>query len=304
MWFALLGTLEQGLVYGLMALGVYITFRILDFPDLTVDGSFPLGAAVAAVGLVSGVNPFATLLLAALAGAAAGAVTGFLHTKLRISGLLSGILTMTALYSVNLRVMGGRPNIPLLRTKTLFDMVVEWGVPKRLVPVLVFLVLCLLGKLILDWFFHSEIGLAMRATGDNEQMIRSLGANTDSMKLLGLVIANTFVGLSGGLVAQYQGFADVNLGIGMIIAGLASVIIGEVFLKPHTVFSATLGAVVGSIVYRLVIFIALRVGLAPTDLKLMTAVLVIIALSGGTLRSLVQKGKERNTVGSVNNAAS
>ncbi len=307
MWFALLGTLEQGLVYGLMALGVYITFRILDFPDLTVDGSFPMGAAVAAMGLVSGVNPFLTLVMATLAGAAAGAITGLLHTKLKISGLLSGILTMTALYSINLRIMGGRPNIPLLRVADLFDIVVGWGISKRMAPVLVFVVFCLLGKLALDWFLHSQLGLAMRATGDNEQMLRSLGGNTDTMKLFGLILANAFVGLSGGLVAQYQGFADANLGIGMIVSGLASVIIGEVLLRPQTVVAATLGAVIGSVIYRLVIFVALRVGLAPTDLKLMTAVLVVFALSGGTLQTLWQRirspKEDKEAVGSVDNAA-
>ena len=214
MGLALLGTLEQGLVYGLMSLGVYITFRILDFPDLTVDGSFPLGAAVAAAGLVGGLHPALALGLAALAGAGAGAVTGVLHTRFRISGLLSGILTMTALYSINLRVMGGRPNVPLLRVVNLFDLVVDWGIDRRWAAVLVFFVFCLIGKLALDWFLHSQVGLAMRATGDNEQMLRSLGGSTDTMKLLGLTLANGFVGLSGGLVAAYQGFADVNLGQG------------------------------------------------------------------------------------------
>ncbi len=303
MWLAVLGTIEQGLVYGLMALGVFITFRVLDFPDLTVDGSFPLGAAVAAVGLVSGINPVLTLVIAALAGTCGGLITGLLHTKLKISDLLSGILTMTALYSINLRVMGGRPNIPLLRTNTLFDMVVDLGVSKRFAPLLVFLVLCAAGKLVLDWFFRSELGLAMRATGDNEQMIRSLGANTDTVKVIGLAIANGFVGLSGGLVAQYQGFADVNLGIGTIVSGLASVIIGEVILRPNSIVVATVAAIVGSIVYRLVIFLALRVGLAPTDLKLITAVLVILAMSGGTFGALWKKVKTRSLMGSGKDAA-
>lgn len=302
MWIALLGTIEQGLVYGLMAMGVYVTFRILAFADMTVDGSFPLGAAVAAVSLVNGVHPIPALILAMVSGAAAGIVTGVLHTKLKISGLLSGILTMTALYSIDLRVMQGRPNIPLLRTKTLFDLVTNLGVGKRFAPILVFVVVCLAGKLLLDWFFRSEVGMAMRATGDNQQMIRSLGANTDTMIVLGLAIANALVGLSGGLVAQYQGFADVNLGIGMLVSGLASVIIGEVLLRPKSVFAATIAVMVGSVVYRLVIFFALRAGLAPTDLKLITAVLVVMALSGGRLGSLVKKGRELFQLGSGNNA--
>lgn len=302
MWLALLGTIEQGLVYGLLAMGVYVTFRILAFADMTVDGSFPLGAAVAAVGLVNGVHPVLALILAMLSGAVAGIVTGLLHTKLKISGLLSGILSMTALYSINLRIMQGRPNIPLLRITTLFDLVTDLGISKRYTPILVFAVVCFVGKLVLDWFFRSELGMAIRATGDNQQMIRSLGVDTDTMIVLGLAIANALVGLTGGLVAQYQGFADVNLGIGMLVSGLASVIIGEVIVQPKSIFAATFAVIVGSILYRLVIFFALRVGLAPTDLRLITAVLVIVALSGSKLGSLVQRGKELLHLGSGNSA--
>ncbi|NMB11660.1 MAG: ABC transporter permease, partial [Firmicutes bacterium] len=274
---ALIGTIEQGLVYGVMALGVYITFRVLDFADLTVDGSFPLGAAVVAKFIASGGSPLIGTFLAMGAGVLAGLTTGLLNTKLKISGLLAGILTMTALYSVNLRVMG-RANIPLLRKPTL----VNWFGSKGLAPWVLFLVVVFLIKFMLDLFLKTEIGFALRATGDNEQMIRSCGVDTDSMKLLGLGLSNGLVALSGALVAQYQGFADVGMGIGTVVAGLASVIIGQALVRFSGLGWATMGVIAGSVVYRVAIFAALRMGLAPTDLKLITAVLVVLALSTST----------------------
>lgn len=274
---ALTGALEQGFVFALMALGVFITFRVLDFPDLSVDGSFPLGAAVSAKLIIDGYDPFLALVISLAAGLAAGAMTGFLNTKFKISSLLAGILTMTALYSVNLRVMG-RANIPLLREPT-FLSVLQESFTSRYLALICFLILVILVKLTIDWLLHTELGLALRATGDNPEMIRSLGVNTDRMKILGLSLSNGLVALSGGLVAQYQGFADVGMGIGTIVAGLASVIIGEVLLRPRKIAAQVLAAIVGSVVYRLVIFFALRMGFAPTDLKLVTAVLVIIALA-------------------------
>ena len=282
--FALAGSLEQGLAFGIMALGVYLTFRVLDFPDLTVDGSFPLGGAIAATMIFSGYNPVLATLVALLAGFIAGGVTGLLNTKLKISGLLAGILTMTALYSVNLRIMG-RPNIPLLRRDTLITMLEHAGLPRAFVALIAFLALTIILKLLLDWFLSTEIGLALRATGDNEAMIRSLGVDTDAMKLLGLCLSNGLVALSGALIAQYQGFADVGMGVGMIVTGLASVIIGTVLLAPRSIGAATLGAILGSVVYRFAVFFALRAGFAPTDLKIVTAGLVVVALAAPTLRS-------------------
>lgn len=284
LWSALIGTVEQGLVYGVMALGVYITFRILDFPDLTVDGSFPLGAAVVARTISSGGSPLTGTLLAMVAGLLGGLTTGFLNTKLKISGLLAGILTMTALYSVNLRVMG-RANIPLLRKPTL----INWFIDRGFAPWVFFLIVLLLTKVLLDLFLKTEIGFALRATGDNEQMIRTCGVDTDSMKLLGLGLSNALVALSGALVAQYQGFADVGMGIGTVVSGLASVIIGQALVRFRGLGWATTGVIVGSVVYRLAIFAALRIGLAPTDLKLITAVLVVLALSAPTWRSMWAK---------------
>ena len=288
---ALIGTLEQGLVYGIMALGVYITYRILHFADLTVDGSFPLGAAVAARFIADGGSPLLGTVLPMAAGMLAGLTTGFLNTKLKISGLLSGILTMTALYSVNLRVMG-RANIPLLRKPTL----VSWFGQRGMAPWILFLITLVLIKVLLDLFLKTEIGFAIRATGDNEQMIRSCGVNTDGMKLIGLGLANCLVALSGALVAQYQGFADVGMGVGTVVAGLASVIAGQALVRLPGLGWATTGVIVGSLIYRGAIFAALRLGLAPTDLKLITAVLVVFALSGPVWSSSLAKfggGKRR-----------
>ncbi len=280
---AVFRVLEQGLVYAVMAVGVYLSSRVLDFPDLTVDGSFPMGAAVAARLLIGGVHPLVGTLLAPVAGFFAGAATGILNTRLRISNLLAGILTMTALYSVNLRVMG-RANVPLLRTGTVLTVLQEKGIPPTISSFLLFCIVVVIVKYMVDVFLRTEFGLALRATGDNESMIRSLGVNTDSMKIVGIGIANALVALSGALVAQYQGFADIGMGIGTVVAGLASVIIGEAIIPPRSVGMGTLGAIIGSVVYRLAVFLALRLGFAPTDLKLVTALLVIAALSGKAIK--------------------
>mgnify|MGYP006294623839 FL=1 len=271
-------SLEQGLAFGIMALGVFISFRILDFADLTVDGSLPLGAAVSARLLTMGMNPFYSLGAAIIAGGFAGAITGFLNTKLKIAPLLSGILTMTSLYSINLRVMG-RPNIPLIGKDTIFSFIRDLGVPYPWNNLLLLILIIVAVKLVLDAFLNTQIGFALRATGDNPQMIRSMGISTNSMKMLGLIISNALVALSGALVGQYQGFADVNMGVGTIVAGLASVIIGEVVIGEKSIMIATIGVIVGSILYRFSISIALNLGLAASDLKLLTAILVIIFLS-------------------------
>ncbi|MGE5508380.1 MAG: ABC transporter permease [Chitinophagales bacterium] len=275
------GVLEQGLAFGLMSLGVYLTFRVLDFPDLTVDGSFALGGALAAALLVAGVGPVPATLAAGLAGVLAGAVTGLLHTRLHISGLLSGILTMTALYSINLRVMG-RANVPLLMQPTLFTALEKWSAG-GFAQLLLLVPLAGAGVLLLVAFLRTEIGLILRATGDNQQMVRSIGSSTDGAQVLGLSLANGLVALSGAVIAQQQGFADVGMGVGTIVAGLASVIVGEAVLRPRGLASRVLAAVAGSILYRGVVAVALQLGFAPTDLKLVTAVIVVVALGAPAL---------------------
>jgi putative ABC transport system permease protein len=270
-------SLEQGLAYGLVALGIVITFRILSFPDLTVDGSFPLGAAVVARLIVEGVPPVYGIILAIIAGFVAGCCTGVLYTKLKINSLLAGILMMTVLYSFNLRIMG-KSNIQLLTVDTFLTPLENLPV-NRFIPIIAFFLVVSFGvKILTDLFMHTQLGFAMRATGDNEQMIRALGVNTDNTTILGLGISNAFVALSGALVAQDQGFADVGMGIGMIVAGLASIIIGEALLGKHTVQRMTLAALIGSFLYKEIISIGLRLGLAPTDLKLATGIMVILAL--------------------------
>ena len=270
----------EGLAYAFVALGVYITFRVLAFPDLTVDGSFPLGAAVTAVLIINGTNPWAATIIAFLSGAGAGIITALLNTKLRINALLAGILMMVALYSINLLIMG-RSNIPLLREISIFDNVAGWlGMRPSVVLSIIFCgTLVALTLLLLNWFLRTEIGLALRATGDNEQMVRGLGSSTDMTTILGVSISNGFVALAGALIAQNQGFADVGMGIGMIVMGLASVIIGEGLLRPRGVTSVLLAVVGGTFAYRLFLGIALRAGLPPSNLKLITAGLVIIALA-------------------------
>ncbi|WP_410511587.1 ABC transporter permease [Paenibacillus sp. BR2-3] len=266
---SLLGATELGLLYAFMALGVYITFRILDFPDLTVDGSFTTGGAIAAVMITHGYSPWLSTLAALAGGMAAGMCTGLLHTKGKINGLLSGILMMIALYSINLRIMG-KPNVSLMGENTLFT---------SINPLLVMPFAVLLLKVLMDLFLRTDLGLALRATGDNARMIRSFGVNTDNTTILGISLANGLVALSGALVTQYSTFADSSMGIGMIVIGLASVIIGEAIFGTGSVFRATLAVVLGSIVYRIVVALALRVEwLDASDLKLITAIIVIVAL--------------------------
>lgn len=282
-------SLYEGLVFGFVAIGVYLTFRVLGFPDLTVDGSFVLGAAVAAVLIVKDVNPFLATLAAFGVGLCAGLATSLLNTKLRIPALLASILVMVALYSINLRIMGGA-NISLLREVTIFDQVSKLlGVGTRIARSLIVAgVLAVIVFFILNWFLRTEIGLALRATGDNEQMVRGFGVNTDMTTILGVSIANGLVALGGAVVAQGQGFADVGMGIGMIVMGLASVIIGEALFRPKGVARLLLAVLGGTFVYRLFISIALRLGMAPGDLKLITAILVIIALAVPYLQKKVQ----------------
>lgn len=270
--------LELGLIYAIMAIGVYLTFRILDFPDLTVDGSFTTGAATAAVMIVNDVHFLLAMAAAFVVGALAGLVTGLLHTKGNINGLLAGILTMIALYSINLRIMG-KANISLLGEDTAFAFMRELGAARgSWTLIIVLLVLILILKLIVDWFLTTDMGLSLQATGDNEEMIRSFGVSTDRMKILGLMLSNGLVALCGSVVAQQQGSADISMGIGLILVGLASVIVGQAILGTRTVFMATLAVIVGSVIYRLAIQLALNVGLNANDMKLISALLVVVAL--------------------------
>ena len=297
-WF---GAIATGFCFALVAIGVYITFRVLDFPDLTIDGSLPLGAAISATMITAGYSAYLTLPLAFLGGMIAGITTAVIATRLKIHSLLASILTTTALISINLRIMG-RSNIPLLNVDTIFtpfakpfrDLLQSWGgdtLAKGSNNILVILfvgLMVIVVKLIFDWFMHTEVGLAMRATGDNPQMIRALGTNTNTMIIMGLGISNGLVGLSGAMFAQYQGFADINMGLGLIIAGLAAVILGETLLRPKHMAMTTLAVILGMILYRIAIAAALSVKfplpggssfrIDAQDVKLATALLVLIAL--------------------------
>ena len=285
----LISSVSDTLVYVLVAVAVFLTLRVLMFPDLTVDGSFVTGGSIAALMIQAGFNPFLATLAAFVGGLGCGLITGLLNTKLRITALLAGILMMVGLYSVNLMIMG-RPNIPLLRAVTIFDSVAYlFGTTKSTILIIgVLAVITLIVILLLNWFLRTEIGLALRATGDNEQMVRSLGSDTDKNILMGCAIANGLVALSGALVAQRQGFCDVNMGIGMIVLGLAAVIIGEALFHPRGVASMLLAALGGTFAYRLFIVIALRLGLPPGNLKLITALLVILALGVPYVRKMIR----------------
>ncbi|AOB30677.1 ABC transporter permease [Bordetella sp. H567] len=278
--FSLLGALEVGLVFSLVALGVLISFRLLRFPDLTVDGSFPLGAAVAATLISAGINPFAATACAIVAGAAAGWLTGWLNVKLRIMDLLASILVMIALYSINLRVMG-RPNVPLITEATVFTMLQPAWLSDYIARPLVLLAVVIVCKLLLDWFLSTERGLALRATGANPRMARAQGVNTGRMVLGGMALSNALVALAGALFAQAQGGADISMGLGTIVIGLAAVIVGESLLPARRIALATLAVILGAIVYRFFVTLALNtdfIGLQAQDLNLVTAVLVTIAL--------------------------
>ena len=311
MFTAIFGSFEAGIIYAIMALGVYLSFRILDFPDLTVDGSFVTGAAISAVLIANGVNPFIATILALIAGFAAGCLTGFLHTFGKINNLLSGILMMIALYSINLRIMG-RSNIPLLNTETSFTKIGDFfertgidsffntiltmvglgdSLPETWGILLFMIIVTFVIKFLTDLFLKTEIGLAVRATGDNKRMIRSLSANTNLLVVLGLGLSNALVAFSGALIAQQGGFADVGMGIGMIVIGLASVIIGEALFGTKTIARTTFAVIGGSIIYRLVVTLALRVDFLDTgDMKLITALIVIIAL---TAPKLIEGSREK-----------
>jgi len=284
---AFFGAIELGVIFALVAFGVYLSFRILDFPDLTVDGSFPLGAAVCAVMIVAGVNPWLATLGATLAGAMAGVVTAWLNLRLKILHLLASILTMTALYSINLRVMG-KPNMALLGQDTILSPLESLDIPYYFVNILAFGVIVLVVLVLLALFLKSETGLAMRATGSNPRMARAQGISTKAMTILGMAISNGMVGLAGSLFAQSQGYADVTMGVGIIVVGLASVIGGEALLSTRTVVLALIACFLGALLYRLAVAFALNadfIGLESQDLNLVTAVLVAAAIVLPGLRS-------------------
>ncbi|MEI6060563.1 MAG: ABC transporter permease [Bacteroidota bacterium] len=305
----LIGAVTIGMILALLALGIFISFRIFDFADITAEGSITLGASISASMIVAGFNPLLATLVALAGGFVAGAITGIIHTKFEINGLLSGILVMTSLYSINLHIMG-KSNVPLMSEKTVItyfedlaaslfpgtESVYMMGsaIPTKdiLILVSVFLIVLLLGAL-LYLFLKSNLGTAMRATGNNQQMIRAQGVNTKTMIILGLAISNALIALSGALLAQFQGFADVQMGIGMLVWGLASVIIGEALLNDKSLGFLISGAVFGSVIFRLLVAGALRIGMNPNDLKLITAVFVFIAL---VLPKILNKYKTKGLV--------
>ena len=292
LFYTYLGAVDLGLIWGFLALGVYITFRLLDIADLTVDGSFATGGAVCAICVLNGFHPFLAILASIISGFIAGAITGLLHTKCKIPAILAGILTQIGLYSINLRIMGGRANLPLTSANTLFnDIATSLNINRYYVTFVVALLFVIIFVGILYWFFGTELGSSIRATGNSEQMARSLGIDTDHMKLLGLMISNGLVGLSGGLNALYGQATDVRVGTGAIVIALASIVIGEVVIsnKKGGFALALTSIVVGSIIYRIIVAVVLQMGLNTDDLKILTAILVAIAL---TIPVMLSKRKQ------------
>ncbi len=307
--FAFAGALETGFLFSLVALGVYISFRVLAFPDLTVDGSFPLGAAVAVAAIVNGIDPFIATTFAALAGAVSGLVTAFLSVRLRIMNLLAGILSMVALFSINLRIMG-RPNLPIQGHESVFDRFGALGDFGLWNNVLLLGIIAVAAKLLIDWFLRTEIGLALRASGENPAMAEAQGVNNSAMIYLGIAISNSLVALAGGLFAQTQGVADVSMGVGTIVTGLAALIIGEALFKRKTVFLGTLGCLAGGLLYRLFVAATLSLGFVQAqDLNLVTAIVVAgaVVLSQGRGLSIGKGGVSRlrapRTGGKINAAS-
>ncbi|WP_308575735.1 ABC transporter permease [uncultured Fusobacterium sp.] len=280
----LLGTLEQSFIFAIMVLGVYLSYKILDFPDMTVDGSFPLGGAVASAILIKGGNPILALVAATLCGAIAGLITGMIHVKLKVTNLLAGIIVMTGLYSVNLRIMG-KSNIPLFSVKHLFN--------GNMIPIVTLVILLILAKITIDYLLKTKFGFALKALGDNETLVISLGIDEKKLKIYGLMIANSFVALSGAILAQYQGFADVGMGTGTIITGLASIIIGEAIFKKRSFISMSMTVILGTIIYRTIIAMSLKLGMNASDLKLITSILVVGIIFLKEKKSLLGRGGKK-----------
>jgi putative ABC transport system permease protein len=291
----LINVLEQGLLFSLVAIAVYITYKILDFPDMSVDGTFPMGAAISAALLVQGVNPWLSIIAAAVAGAIAGAITGILHVKFKIDNLMAGILVMIGLYSINLRIMG-KANVPLFNAQHLF----KSGIP----PMVIIIVMLVIVKILLDLYLKTKSGFLLRAVGDNEQVVSSIGVNKDLVKVLGLVISNALAAVAGALTAQYQGFSDVGMGTGTVVMGLAAVIIGSSLFEKISFIKATTLSIFGAIIYKCAIALVLKyggvIGLTANDLKLMTAIIVVVALCSNNgifkfkKKKLVEGGAEED----------
>lgn len=285
------GGATLGIIWAIMALGLYLTYRVLNYADLTVDGSLTLGGAISAVCVASGVQPILAIFIAAIGGMIAGSVTGILHTKFKIPDLLAGILTQFGLYSINLRIMG-KANFGLLNEVTLFSQIKDLGVPSKWAGLLVGIVFAVVLIFVIYCFFGTEIGCALRATGNNPNMVRAMGSNTKVYIVLGLVVGNGLVAMSGALLAQYQGYADINMGVGTIVIGLAAIMIGEVLFSKRTYIHRLAGVVIGSIVYRIIIAFVLRISLnadlfikiTADDMKLITAIIVVIALVAPSLK--------------------
>lgn len=273
----ILTVLEQGLIFGILALGVYLTYKVLDFADLSVEGTYPLGASITAILLSQGISPLLASFIALIGGMLAGAVTGFLHVKLKITNLLSGILVMSALYSVNLRIMGNKSNIPLFNTKTIFNQVTL--INSTVTLLITIILITIVVKLIIDLFLKTKFGFMIRSTGDNPQLVTTLGVNIGFVKIVCLMISNGLVALAGALSAQYQGFADVTMGTGIIVIGLAAVIFGEALFRKAKWILPTTMAIIGAILYQSCTAIALQIGFPPNDLKLLSALIVTLALA-------------------------
>lgn len=285
------GALELGLIYAILAFGVYISFRILDIPDLSVDGTFITGCGAAAICTLNG-HPYLGVFAALIAGALAGGVTGFLQTKCKIQPILSGILVMSGLYSINYKIMGNTPNISLFDKETIFTQFSSWS-QSKLMPLILCILIVVMVFIVLYVFLKTQLGMCLMATGDNEAMVRASSVNSDRMKILGLALANGLVAFSGGILAQYQNFADVNDGIGKLVIGLASIIVGEAFFGKKTLFRSFLAVVSGAIVYRFLLTFALQLGVNATDQRLLSALLVTLAISFPVLKKEIMKRRKR-----------
>ncbi|MBO3444730.1 ABC transporter permease [Clostridium sp. CCUG 7971] len=285
-----IGTLEQGLIFAIGALGVYITYTILDFPDLSVDGTFSLGAAITTAFILKDIDPFLSLVLAFMGGAIGGLATGILHVKLKITNLLSGILVMIGLYSINLRVMG-KANLPMINKTNIFS--------SNISIVMILVVMVLITKLLMDILFKTKFGFILRATGDNDTLVTSLGVNKGTMKIVGLMISNGLVALSGAIMAQYQRFSDISMGNGFIVVALASIILGQSVFKNSKFLKGTTVVIIGAFLYKLSVGIALNLGFPPTDLKLITSLIVVIAIimnNNNILNKLKFSSRERGSL--------
>lgn len=295
----ILGASELGLIFAIMSLGIFITFKILNFPDLTVDGSFTLGCVVSALFALNG-HPIIGIIMATLAGSVAGFITGFLHTKMKVQYILAGILTMTGLYSINLKIGDGKPNFSLFGKETIFSSfkstLESMGMHNMIIDnhkLLLVLLVVIVVTILLYLFFKTQTGMAIRATGDNESMVRASSINTDAMKITGLALANAFVGLSAAIFTQYQQFYDISLGIGMMVVGLTSIILGETIFGKRNILNSFISLILGAIIYRILLAFALSLGMNPNDWKLLCAILVATAISLPTIKDFINKRRDR-----------